>query len=110
MPDLSALFAAAPVALAASLLYGALETGLNGLLPVFGLRAGFSPAWATFQLTLFALGNVVFPVPLGLIADRVNKVRLLAFFALFGLFGALSLPALSVNRRFTPSPCSSGAV
>jgi MFS family permease len=97
LPKLGALFVAAPAALAASLLYGALETGLNGLLPVFGLRAGFPPSWATFQLTLFALGNVVFPIPLGLLADRVNKVRLLGIFALFGLIGALSLPALSAH-------------
>ena len=65
---------------------------------MFGLRAGFSATWATFQLTLFALGNVVVPIPLGLIADRVNKIRLLGLFALFGLVGALSLPALSSHR------------
>ncbi|WP_298427075.1 MFS transporter [Rhodoblastus sp.] len=92
-PRLGAIFSAAPVALAASLLYGAVETGLNGLLPVFGLRAGFPQGWATFQLSIIALGNVVFPVPIGLVADRVKKIRLLGFFAIFGFIGALALPA-----------------
>jgi MFS family permease len=96
-PKLFSIFAAAPLALAASLLYGGIETGLNGLLPVFGLRSGFSPTWATFQLTLFALGNVLFPIPIGLIADRVNKIKLLGFFAFCGLLGALSLPAMTGN-------------
>ncbi len=97
-PNLPPIFRAAPAALAAALLYGCVETGLNGLLPIFGLRSGFSPASATFQLTLFALGNVVFPVPIGLIADRMNKIRLLTLFALFGLVGALFLPGLAAQH------------
>jgi MFS family permease len=97
-PDLPAIFAAAPLALAAALLYGAFETGLNGLLPVFGMRAGFPPGWATFQLTLVALGNVVFPVPLGMIADRTRKAPLLVLFAFFGFAGALALPAFVADR------------
>ncbi len=95
---LRGVFAAAPIALAAALLYGGIETGGNGLLPIFGLRSGFTPQWATFQLTLLALGNVVFPIPIGLIADRCNKIKLLAFFALFGMVGALALPALAADR------------
>ena len=98
LPNLKLLIAGAPIALGAALLYGAIETGGNALLPVFGVRAGFSPSWATFQLTLFALGNVVFPIPIGLIADRVNRVRLMAFFALFGMAGALFLPAMTGNH------------
>jgi MFS family permease len=97
-PKLGKIFAAAPLALAAALLFGALETGLNGLLPIFGLRSGFTPAWSTFQLTIVALGNVVFPIPIGIIADRTRKIRLLGLFAVCGLIGALSLPALAANR------------
>jgi MFS family permease len=92
------IFIAAPLAMTAGLFYGAVETGMNGLLPVFGLRAGMTPAWATFQLTLWALGNVVFPIPVGLIADRVNKVRLLGFLSFLGLVGALSLPSMVENK------------
>ncbi len=97
-PKLGPIFKAAPVAVIAALLFGCIETGLNGLLPVFGLRSGFSQAWATFQLTLFALGNVVFPVPIGMLADRTGKIRLLVWFSLIGLFGALILPGLAENR------------
>lgn len=97
-PNLRRIFIASPVALCAALLYGAIETGLNGLLPVFGLRSGFSQSWSTFQLSLVALGNVVFPIPIGLVADRLNKTWMLAFFALFGLAGALALPALASDR------------
>ncbi len=97
-PELKKIFLAAPIALATGLLYGALETGLNGLLPVFGLRAGFSPSWSIFQLTLIALGNVVFPIPIGVIADRARKTRLLALFGLVGFIGASSLPVLAAHR------------
>ncbi|MCW2285051.1 MFS family permease [Rhodoblastus acidophilus] len=97
-PRLGPIFKAAPVAVTTALLFGCIETGLNGLLPVFGLRSGFSQAWATFQLTLFALGNVVFPVPIGMLADRTGKIRLLVWFSLIGLFGALMLPGLADNR------------
>jgi MFS family permease len=97
-PRLPPILRAAPVAVTAALLYGCVETGLTGLLPVFGLRSGFSPQWAAFQLTLFALGNVVFPVPIGMIADRMSKIRLLGWFTLFGLFGALILPGLAPQR------------
>lgn len=97
--ELMPIFRAAPVAVLAAFVYGCVETGLNGLLPVFGLRSGFSAEWATFQLTLFALGNVVFPVPIGLVADRVSKTRLLFWFTLAGLFGALILPGLSARRE-----------
>jgi MFS family permease len=96
-PNFRKIFGAAPIALAAGLLYGAIETGLNGLLPIFGLREGFPPGWAAFQLTLVALGNVVFPIPIGLVADLVNKTRLLAFFAMFGFCGALALPAFAAD-------------
>jgi len=95
LPKIGVIFVAAPVALGAALLYGALETGLEGLLPVFGLRSGFTPFWSTFQLTLYSLGNVVFPIPMGLIADRINKTKLLGFFAMVGVTGALFLPGLS---------------
>ncbi len=95
LPKIGGIFVAAPAALGAALLYGALETGLEGLLPVFGLRSGFTPFWSTFQLTLYSLGNVVFPIPMGLIADRINKMKLLAFFAMVGVTGALFLPGLS---------------
>jgi MFS family permease len=98
-PRIGAIFRAAPAALAAALLYGCVETGLTGLLPVFGLRSGFSPQWSTFQLTLFALGNVVFPVPIGLIADRTGKIRLLVWFTLLGLLGALFLPGLAAQQH-----------
>ncbi|MCW2316942.1 MFS family permease [Rhodoblastus acidophilus] len=98
-PKLAPVFRAAPAAVLAAFAYGCVETGLTGLLPVFGLRAGFSQEWATFQLTLFALGNVVFPVPIGLIADRTSKIRLLGWFSVVGLIGALILPGLAAQRE-----------
>ncbi len=93
-PHWSAILAGAPVAMMASLLYGAIETGGTALLPVFGLRAGFNVLWATFQVTVFALGNVVFQIPIGMLADRMDKGRLLAAIAIFGLAGAMILPLL----------------
>ena len=85
-----------PSATAAVLVFGAVETGLYALMPVFGARIGQSSAETAWIMTLMGLGNVVFQIPLGLISDRMQDRRLLlAIIAAFGLGGMLALPLVS---------------
>lgn len=86
---------ALPTATMAGMVFGAVETGGFALLPVYGLRIGFDAEGAAFLVTVIALGNVLMQLPLGLLADKVNKGGLLVVIALLGALGAVLLPTLA---------------
>ena len=88
-----------PVATLAGLLHGAIETASFGLLPVYALRAGLSPLTGAFFVTLFALGNVLFQLPIGFVSDRLDRGKLLLLLAVSGLCGAIAL-ALAGSSHF----------
>jgi MFS family permease len=91
----SAYLLALPVATFAGMVFGAVETGGFAILPVYGLRLGFEAEAAALLVSLVALGNVALQVPIGLIADRIDKGALLVVIAGAGLLGAALLPAAS---------------
>ncbi len=85
---------ALPMATAAGAGFGAVESGGFTLLPVYGLRLGLDDAAAAMLISSVALGNVALQVPIGLLADRVSKARLLLCLGLLGLAGALAIPVV----------------
>lgn len=87
---------AAPLAGFGALAYGAVETSLLTLLPIYAVRAGRTPEAAALLLSLFGLGNVLLQVPIGWLSDRVDRRRLLLACAAVGAIGALALPSLLV--------------
>lgn len=89
---------AAPTATVAALIYGAIETGAFSILPVYGLRLGLDASQAAALVTWASLGNVAFQIPLGLLADRMNRRVLLAGIAGASLLGSLALPYVSGDR------------
>jgi MFS family permease len=89
-----------PVAACAGLVHGAVETASFGLLPVYTLRAGESPATGALLVTLFALGNVVFQLPIGFASDRMERDKLLFWLALLGLCGAIALAFAKLSSHF----------
>lgn len=87
-----------PMATAAVLVFGAVETGGFALFPVYGSRIGYSEADAALLLTAVGLGNVLLQIPLGLISDRMRDRRhLLVVCALVGLVGVMALPYAAGN-------------
>ena len=93
----------APTATLAALVFGAVETGSLGLLPVYGLRIGLDEAAAALLVAATLLGNVGLQIPIGLLSDRMDRRRVLVACAGIGLVGAL------LNRsRPVPSGCCSG--
>jgi MFS family permease len=88
-----------PVATLAGLLHGAVETASLGLLPVYAVRAGDNPETGALFVTLFALGNVLFQLPIGFVSDRMERDRLLIWLAVFSLTGAVAL-ALAGTSHF----------
>ena len=85
-------FWTSPTSALAAFTFGALETGTFALLSIYALRHGFSVADAAFALAMTALGSVFFQIPLGLVADRIDRRLVLIFCAIAGLTGTLLLP------------------
>lgn len=83
---------AVPVATLAALVFGAIETGGMGLLPVYAIRAGFGADAGPLLVTLIALGNMALQLPVGYFADKLDKPKFLIALALCGLVGALVMP------------------
>lgn len=88
---------AAPAATLAALLHGAIEVAGMSLLPVYALRAGASLAQGAVLASLFIVGNSALQLPIGLVADRVDRRRLLVGLALAGLCGAALLAAIGLR-------------
>ena len=88
---LSATVAAAPVLMLAAWVAGLVESADLTLLPLFGVRAGFAERSALLMLAVFMAGNVVLQVPIGLLADRFGRRRLLGICALLSALGPLLL-------------------
>jgi MFS family permease len=89
---------AAPVVMLAAATAGLVESADLSLLPLYGLREGLDERTALWLLTVFLAGNVVLQLPIGLLADRFGRRRLLAVCAVASTVGPLLLPDLLANR------------
>ena len=85
----------APPALLAALAYGAVETGIFAILPLYGLRIGYDAQGAASLVSLIALGNVLFQIPFGWLADRVDRVAVLLGTSLACAVGSALIPVAS---------------
>ncbi len=87
----------APAATCAALLYGAVETGGFAILPLYGLRLGYEAETAAGLVSALALGNVMFQIPFGWLADRVDRRMVLLAAALSGAVGSALIPLASAS-------------
>jgi MFS family permease len=67
---------AAPLIIGGAVIAGLTEAALYTLLPLYGLRSGIGQEAAVWMLTIFVVGSIVFQIPLGALADRVDRRRL----------------------------------
>ncbi|MBU6444092.1 MAG: MFS transporter [Alphaproteobacteria bacterium] len=82
----------APAAFAAAAVFGAIDAGMAGLLPVYAVRLGYSEGHAALAVTAMAGGSILFQYPIGWLADHMARRHLLALCALAGVLGAVVLP------------------
>lgn len=85
----------APVATVAGFVFGAVEQGAFAFLPIYGETGGLTAASSALLLMWFALGNVLFQVPLGILSDKINARVVLLVAALVSLTGFLLMPLVS---------------
>lgn len=86
-----------PTVMCAVALFGAVEFGAMGLIPVWSLRVGLTEQAALVLIALLAAGNVFMNVPMGLISDRLNRRHLLTICAAVSLAAAVLIPQLAMT-------------
>ncbi|MBX2813977.1 MAG: hypothetical protein KTR25_19335 [Myxococcales bacterium] len=79
----------APHAISAALAGGSATTAMLVISPLQATRLGLSPSEITIYLTSIVLAGTIFPVPLGILADRFSHHQVLQYTA--GGAGVLSL-------------------
>lgn len=82
----------APAAFGAAFVFGAIDAGMFGLLPVYAVRSGYTEAHAALAVTAMSVGSIVFQYPLGMLSDRMNRRRLLLICSAIGIVGATVTP------------------
>ncbi|MES2906260.1 MAG: MFS transporter [Pseudomonadota bacterium] len=78
----------APIAIFASLIFGAIESTNFSFLAIWGVRSGLSETQGALLITMIGIGNALLQIPIGLLADRWNRRWMIISCALFsaGLF------------------------
>jgi MFS family permease len=82
----------APIATFGAFAFGAVESGAASFVPVYGVEIGLTQSQAAFLVTALALGNVLSQIPLGLLADKVDRRAILTVCGLVGVVGAFAVP------------------
>ena len=72
------------VAFLPPLVYGFLESSLNGSFPVYALRIGIDVQSVSILLAAFAIGGIVFQLPLGMLSDKFGRRRVLIVILFLG--------------------------
>lgn len=85
------------------LLFASLDGSTMALLPLFGLRVGYPEATAAAMITVLIAGNIALQVPIGWLADRVDRGKLLATCGGGVCLGALLLLALADSVWLWPT-------
>jgi len=94
LPMISLVFVA-PAAILAALVFGAGESTTLAFIALWGQRSGFAEAEAALLLTMAGLGNLLFQVPIGMLADRANRSMVLTLCGAIASVGAGLLPMAS---------------
>ena len=71
-------FRSDPMVMWGVVLFGVIEFGGNALITVWGLRTGFAQEAAVALVFWIAFGSMVFQLPTGWAADRIERRRMLA--------------------------------
>lgn len=86
------IFRLVPHIMILNLTYAAAIESFIAFFPLFGIHIGLGEARSLSLLTIFALGGVVLQIPLGWLADHINRQRLLLSLVALTMIGFVILP------------------
>ena len=90
--SLGRIFRLVPHIMLLNLTYAAAVEAFIAFFPLFGIHIGLEEARSLSLLATFALGGVVIQLPLGWLADRMHRQRLLLLCLIMTMTGFLLLP------------------
>lgn len=79
------IIAAMPAVFAAAFLAGMVDTSFFTFLPIWGSRMGLDTALSLILLSVFVAGNIVLPIPVGWVADRIGTRPMMALCGLISV-------------------------
>jgi len=90
------------VALLPPLGYGFMESSLNSSFPIYALRNGIDVDAVSLIIPAFAIGSIIFQLPLGMLSDRFGRRKTLITVLLIGCacFAAAALSKSSAVALF----------
>lgn len=101
-PRMWKVFRLAPEIMLLNFTYAAAVEAFLAFFPLFGLQLGLGEARALSLLTAFGLGGVLLQMPLGWLADHVDRRRMLLACVLLTVLGCVALPSLITLRPVAP--------
>lgn len=91
-PGIWKIFLLAPVIMLANVAYASAAESMLTFFPLFGMHMGISKEFALALMTIMATGSMILILPLGWVADHVNRMGMLVFVLLVTMAGLLAMP------------------
>ena len=92
----------APILLLAVGIFAVFDAATLAFLPVYGMRIGLNLSTAALALTALIVGNVFLQFPIGWLADRYSKQKILSLCALLAVLSAITLPYANTSIWMWP--------
>lgn len=84
----------APVTMMVALFFGFIDSATFALLPIYGIEKGVSQAEAVTMLMAVALGAIALQMPIGILADKINRRGSLFLCACASTCAVVAVPLL----------------
>ncbi len=91
----------APSLMVAALMFGLIDSATLTLMPVYGMEKGLDAETSALLLTMFVAGSVIGQVPVGWLADHVDRRRLLAACVFVSMASIAMIPWVIGNTPLT---------
>jgi MFS family permease len=88
----------APMISAATILVAFFDGSVLTLLPVYGIKNGQLLEMSVLMTSALLAGNVLLQVPIGWLADRFDRTKVILGCGIVGVLGALLLPLVVLNN------------
>jgi len=86
------VFLLAPVIMLANLAYAASAESMITFFPLYGMHLGLTKEFALGLMTIVGAGGMVLALPLGWVADHVNRMGMLVFVLMLTMAALLAFP------------------